>query len=382
MGNVVGGIVWVLFVAMAIRPPFRGGTPGFVCFLLTMTVIEVPMVLLVLITAPVVLGSVGTPPGALDWLSYLMFSLVVLGLVWLQARARTARPALGQAVEAGLGPQWRTTVAPTSRRRDATSRPWLGGILLPFQRHRRDVLRLRNLSYGPHGRAHLLDVYRSRDDAAGRPILVHLHSGGFVQGGKSREGVTMLNQLAAHGWLCVSANYRLRADAAHPNPLVDAKRVIGWVRAHAAEHGADPSRVFLVGSSAGAHLAASAALTANDPRLQPGFEDADTTVSGVVSLYGYLGPRTADSSSAPAALVAADAPPFLVVEAGNDTMLPPGGAEAFVRALRAVSTTPTVHAVLPGAQHNFDFYASVRARIVADEVEGFLDRLSTQPRPT
>ena len=212
-----------------------------------------------------------------------------------------------------------------------------------------------------------------------RPVLIHLHGGGFVQGNKSREGVTLLNQLAAGGWLCVSANYRLGTAGAHPHPLVDTKRVIAWVRAHAAEYGADPSRIFVLGPSAGAYLAAMAALTANEPSLQPGFEDVDTSVNGVVSLYGYLGPRTAGSNSSPTAQVNADAPPFLVVEGGNDTIgLPQGVAGTVADDLRRVSASPVIHAVLPAAQHDFDFFASVRARIVADEIESFLDWIRTR----
>ena len=45
----------------------------------------------------------------------------------------------------------------------------------------------------------------------------------------------------------------------------------------------------MAGSSAGAHLAAMAALTINDPNYQPGFEHDDTTVTGAVCLYGYYG---------------------------------------------------------------------------------------------
>lgn len=78
----------------------------------------------------------------------------------------------------------------------------------------------------------------------------------------------MLNSLAAHGWLCRSADYRLRGGGQHPHPLVDTKRLIAWVRASAAELGADPSQVFLAGCSAGGHLAVSAALTPNAAELQ------------------------------------------------------------------------------------------------------------------
>ena len=206
-----------------------------------------------------------------------------------------------------------------------------------------------------------------------RPVLIHLHGGGFVQGGKSREGVTMLNRLADHGWLCVSANYGLRSQGTFPQSLVDAKRVIAWVRAHAGDLRADPDQIFLAGGSAGGHLAISAALTAGDARFQPGFEQADTSVAGAVALYGYLGPLSSDPASAPAGLARPDAPPILIVHGARDTAVPPVGPRVVAASLRAVSSSPVVYAEMPATQHAFDLFASVRARVVATAVEAFLD---------
>lgn len=52
-----------------------------------------------------------------------------------------------------------------------------------------------------------------------------------------------------------------------PNHLIDVKKVIAWVREHGEEYGADPSNLFLAGNSSGAHIAAIAGLTPNDPRF-------------------------------------------------------------------------------------------------------------------
>ena len=182
----------------------------------------------------------------------------------------------------------------------------------------------------------------------------------------------LLNQLADHGWVCFSADYRLRADGAFPESLVDTKRVIAWVRAHASEYGADPDQIFLVGASAGGHLAVSAALTPNDPRFQPGFEQADTRVAGAVSVYGYLGRRSADPASSPAGLARPDAPPLLIVDGARDTALPPGLARSVATELQSVSRSPVVFAELPDTQHGFDLFASVRARVAANAIEEFL----------
>lgn len=371
---VVTAAIWALFVLIATWPPARGGRWGFAVFLLTMTVNEIPLVLLAVFVASAALTLVpsSVPP---EWPAVVLIAVVVVGLVHLQIRARSVRPAIEAALADGLGAGRRDPL-PAPRAPSRTS-SWIAGILLPFQRHRHDVERLRNLPYGPD-REHRLDVYRGRGRRSACPVLVHLHGGGFTQGGRSREGVTLLNQLAAHGWLCVSADYRLRARGSFPNSLVDAKRAVAWVREHAADYGGDPARIVLVGSSAGGHLAVSAALTPDRPDLQPGFADVDTSVAAVVVLYGYLGPRTADPTSSPVALARPHTPPMLIVHGARDTMVPPAGPRSVAATLRTASRSPVVWAELPDAQHSFDFFASVRARLVADEVEAFLDWVWTR----
>jgi acetyl esterase/lipase len=370
MGLTLTAAIWALFVAIALWPPFRNGSLGFVVFLLTITVNEIPLVLLVVFVATTAPGALDEPSTWPAWPAAALSGLAVAGLVWLQVRARSTRPAMEAALTGALGSGWRDASPADSDRRWTNC--WLRGILLPFQRHWRDVERLRNLPYGPD-RAHRLDLYRGRSAGSERPVLIHLHGGGFTQGGKSHEGVVLLNQLAAHGWLCVSANYRLRSAGAFPSPLVDTKRVIAWIREHASDYGGDPRQIFLAGSSAGGHLAVSAALTPDRPEFQPGFADIDTRVAGVVVLYGYLGPRTSDRDSSPAALARPDAPPLLVIHGAGDTMVPPAGPRSVAGALRTASRAPVVWAELPDTQHDFDFFASVRARLVADEIEAFLE---------
>ena len=90
----------------------------------------------------------------------------------------------------------------------------------------------------------------------------------------------------AHGWVGFNIDYRLSPRATFPDHVVDVKRAIAWVREHAAEYGADPDFICITGGSAGGHLCALAALTADDPSLQPGFEDADTSVAAAVPFYG------------------------------------------------------------------------------------------------
>ena len=146
-------------------------------------------------------------------------------------------------------------------------------LLAPFPLWRRDVERIANVSYGDAGRANRLDLYRHRSHPAGAPVLIHFHGGHFRMGAKSREARAIFYRLAGHGWVCASANYRLREAGRFPNSLIDAKKAIAWARRHAPEYDADPTVLFVAGSSAGAHLASMAALTPNDPAFQPGFAE-------------------------------------------------------------------------------------------------------------
>lgn len=153
---------------------------------------------------------------------------------------------------------------------------------------------------------------------------------------------------------------------------MDAKRVIAWVREQAADLGADPLQVFLVGCSAGGHMAVSTALTPNQGRFQQGFETADTSVAGVVSAYGYLGARTRDPASSPVKLAHRHAPPMLLIQGANDTSFPPSAPAEWAEGLRSASDGPVAFAELPHTQHAFDLFASVRARVAADAIEAFL----------
>jgi len=204
-------------------------------------------------------------------------------------------------------------------------------------------------------------------------VLIHFHGGGFRIGAKSRDALPLLHRLASQGWVCISASYRLGRAGQFPHSLTDAKKVIAWVRQHGAAYGADPSVLIVAGSSAGAHLAAMAALTAGDPAFQPGFEQADTSVSAAVCLYGYYGDRetAGPRPSSPRAYARADSPPFLVAHGASDPLLPASSAASFADTLRKVSASPVVYAQLPAAEHSSDLFHSIRFEQLIDGIQTF-----------
>ncbi len=263
------------------------------------------------------------------------------------------------------------------------------------------------------GRALRLDVHRPETPpelGVRRPALVQIHGGGWVIGFKDRQGQLLMRRLAAQGWVCFNVDYRLSPNATFPDHLVDVKRAVAWIRKHADDYGIDPEFVAVTGGSAGGHLTALTALTANDPRYQPGFEDADTSVQAAVPFYGvydftnrnrvwlpetlpwFLEPivMKADLADAPEAFAAAspidqvrsDAPPFFVIHGELDVLAPVEDARDFVTRLRAVSAKPVYYLELRGAQHAFETFGSIRANATVEAAARFLAAVWSAHRRT
>jgi acetyl esterase/lipase len=282
----------------------------------------------------------------------------------------------------------------------------------PAERQGLPVRVHRNITFArAGGRSLRLDVHEPAvppPHGERRPVLLQVHGGAWVIGFKERQGQLLLRRLASEGWVGFNVDYRLSPMATFPDHLVDVKRALAWIREHADEYHVDPDFVVVTGGSAGGHLTALTALTANQPHLQPGFEDADTSVSAAVPFYGvydftnrngtwppetvrrFLAPvvMKADIDEAPEAYaqaspldqVHADAPPFLVIHGDLDLLAPIEDARDFVARLRAVSREPVYYLELRGAQHAFETFPSIRANAVTEAVVRFADAVHTAYR--
>ena len=343
------------------------------------------------------LGALGHWPG---WLGLALAVCSWVGLAYDQRQAMRAPGALERALRAGLGDDYRNGIDQDLASKLATGLRF-GALARPFHMRDRTVERITDIAYGDAGKRNLLDVYRlEQRPEQPMPVLVQIHGGGWVYGNKQQQALPLLYHLAARGWLCVSINYRLGPRATWPDPVVDVKRAIKWVREHVAEYGGDPNFVVLTGGSAGGHLASLAALSPNDPTFQPGFEDVDTTVDACVPLYGVydvldrhdsrvkrgmewfltkvLMKRSPDEDremwdrASPVSRITPDAPPMFVIHGTYDSLVFIDDAHELVAELRAVSRNPVVYAEIPGAQHAFDTFHSVRADATVNAIGRFL----------
>ena len=148
-------------------------------------------------------------------------------------------------------------------------------------------------------------------------------------------------------------------------------------------------------------LCALAALTPDRVEWQPGFEDVDTSVQVAVPHYGvydfagstglrsaellrdrFLAPRIlqrtwaeepeAFEAASPILQVTEDAPDFFVLHGQYDTLVPVDQARLFVEELRRTSKRTVTYAELPGAQHAFDVFPSIRSSHIVRAIDRYL----------
>jgi len=330
-----------------------------------------------------------------------LFAINWLGLGYLHVQAMDTPIYLRRALNTGLGEDYRSQIPPERRallQDTIASQSWLQ----PFRFGREGVRVHEHLSYGDAGKRNLLDIYQPvTPREGGFPVLLQVHGGGWMIGEKEQQAKPLMYHMAQRGWICVAINYRLSPKAAFPAHIVDVKKSIAWIRNNIADFGGDPDYIAITGGSAGGHLTALAALTPNLSEWQPGFEDADTRVQAAVPFYGVhdfldrhdirpamsmdevLGKHVMQCSkddqrqlwdlASPIAHVNASAPPFFVVHGSHDSLVWVEEARAFVAALDEASAQPVVYAELPGAQHAFEVFHSVRTDHAVNAVADFLE---------
>lgn len=393
-----GALCTVAAYSRGRRPPRAGA----LYFVLAWPVAEWPLhhlVLSWLVTA--LFAAQGALDHAPGWAALLLVAVSSIVLLALQSRMPGAQAALDRALQGGLGDHFFDSIRPEFARHLKAGAP-LSAWINPLRLHDRPrVERLRDIDYGPGGRRQRLDVYRPREPGTGRPVLLQVHGGAWVFGRKDNQGLPLMNEMARQGWICVALNYRLSPKATFPDHLVDCKLALRWIREHIAEHGGDPAFVAVTGGSAGGHLAALVALTANDPEYQPGFEDVDTSVVAAVPFYGAYdflehngvrvetarrpsfvekwvmksSPRDAPldwERASPIRQVHAAAPPFFLLHGTHDSLVWVENGRRFAEVLRATSRQPVVWAEIPGAQHAFDILPSIRCVHAVNAVATFL----------
>lgn len=184
------------------------------------------------------------------------------------------------------------------------------------------------IRFGPEAR-HALDVYvPARRDGA-LPVVVFFY-GGSWQSGERADYLFAAEALASRGYVAIVPDYRLYPNVRFPAFVEDGAKAVRWVVDHVAEYGGDPDRLYLMGHSAGAHIAAMLTL---DERYLAAEGVRSSRIRGTIALagpYAFYPSRTASvapifahladqDTARPIAFVDGDEAPMLLLHGADDT---------------------------------------------------------------
>jgi acetyl esterase/lipase len=249
------------------------------------------------------------------------------------------------------------------------------------------------IAYAP-GPRHSLDVY-APIPAHGSPVVVFFYGGNWQEGDRAIYRFVGA-ALAARGIVTVIPDYRVYPEVRFPAFVEDGARAVRWTHDHVAAFGGDPSRVVLMGHSAGAYIAAM--LTYDRQWLEEVDLDPDRDIRGLVGLAGpydflplrdetlkiIFGPTSRLAASQPINYVESGAPPTFLVTGSADDVVDPGNAMRLARRVAAKGDAATVkiydgigHRVLIGG-----FAAPLRPFVpVLRDTVAFIDGLTGASAP-
>ena len=207
------------------------------------------------------------------------------------------------------------------------------------------------VAYGEHPRQKL-DVYVPRAAAPGpRPLVIFFY-GGSWQTGERGQYLFVAEAIASLGAVAVVPDYRVYPEVVFPAFLDDAAMAVAWSRKHAREFGADPDHVFLMGHSAGAHIAAMLAL---DPQYLERVGESPRRIAGVVGLAGpydflpltsenlkrIFAPESTIARTQPINFASRGAPPMLLATGAEDTTVNPRNTARLAAKLKSLGVPVT-----------------------------------------
>lgn len=227
-----------------------------------------------------------------------------------------------------------------------------------------------------------LDLYRGTARGL-RPLVIYVHGGAWMIGntrelGAFRNTPAVLAELAAKGYVVASLEYRLAGEAPFPAAIDDVRTAIRFLKANAERYGIDSGHVAIWGASAGAQLAALAALDCGQAPsgLDKSNAEQSDCVHAAVAWYGvydfstlpksfvppakaaYLDckegvcdPRTVAAAS-PVNYIDAKDPPMLLIHGTDDKTVSMAQSQELAAKL-AAARVPVALEIIPGSAHGW-----------------------------
>jgi acetyl esterase/lipase len=233
-----------------------------------------------------------------------------------------------------------------------------------------------------------LDLYlpEKREGDAPLPVVVFIHGGGWQNGDKNGGGGKVAPFVATGKFAGVSIGYRLTGEAQWPAQIHDCKAAIRWIKGHAKEHGLDPDRIAVWGTSAGGHLVAMLGVSDGVSDLEGtigAHTDQNARVKCVLNFFGpadllTMGGSHDDANSpeskllggpvqenpdkaknaSPVEHVTADDAPTLIVHGTEDPAVPYSQSVALEKRLEAAEVS-AIFLTIEGAGHGKGFGPAV-----------------------
>ena len=246
------------------------------------------------------------------------------------------------------------------------------------------------------GPAHTLDVYVPDALKGPAPIIVFFHGGGWQTRLGAKEDYLFAAQgLVARGYVVVTPAYRRWPDVIFPAFVEDAAMAVAWVFAHGASYGGDPARVYLMGHSAGAHIAALLALDEHYLANRGLDRSRLAGLIGLAGAYDFLpmegvtfrlifdAAHTDTALSQPVHFAAPGAPPAFLAAGDDDTVVLPRNSSSLARRL-ADTGNRVVLKRYPGVDHDGIVMALTPSLApglppLLDEIDAFIRDTALRP---
>jgi len=267
----------------------------------------------------------------------------------------------------------------------------LAGGMLAWQQARSGAIKpLLDIPYADTpDAAQRLDLYLPATRASDKPlpIIVFIHGGAWLGGNKASGRASVLHFVSSGQYAAASVEYRLSQQARWPAQIEDCKAAIRWIKAHAKEHGLDPEKIGVWGTSAGGHLVAMLGVTGDVKDLEGMLGKHLDQSSRVTCVADYFGPtnlltmgdfpskmahNAADSpeskliggalqehkdkarSASPITYVTSDDAAFFIAHGTADPLVPFNQTETFAAALEKSKVPVYVETIEEGGHGGFE----------------------------
>ncbi len=204
---------------------------------------------------------------------------------------------------------------------------------------------MKDVVYG-EGPRRKLDIYLPEKISGDTPVVVFFYGGEWQYG--SKDIYLFVGQaLAARGIIAIIPDYRVYPEVKFPGFLEDAAAAVAWAKAEAPRYGGNPDKLFIMGHSAGAHIAAMVAI---DPQWLDAHGMKINDLKGLIGLAGpydflpitdptlkiIFGDPSEWPKTQPINFVSAHEPPALLLTGTADKTVDPGNSPRLAKAARAV----------------------------------------------